>query len=105
VRPVVNDPQFNVMVPFEKKVGLVSSKKANMQITMSKNFFLAGEMAYLAVNIDNSACSDPCSLVISHKSKLKLYQNWRKYDIKRTHRKETFFLCGPRETKQMVVQF
>ena len=74
VRPVVNDPQFNIVVPFQKKVGLFSSDRiANMQVTMSKNFFLAGEMAYLAVNIDNSATTDACSLIISHISKVKMY--------------------------------
>lgn len=105
VRPVVNDPQFNVVVPFQKKVGLIGGKMANMQVTMSKNFFLAGEMAYLAINIDNSLCKDACSMVLADKSKVKLYQNWRKYDVKRTHRKETFHLCGPFEQKQMVIQF
>ena len=88
VRPIVNDPQFNVTVPFSKKVGLMSSKTANMQVTMSKNFFLAGETAYLMVNIDNSQCSDPCSLEISQISKVKVYQSWRKYTVKRSHRKE-----------------
>ena len=73
VQPIVNDPQFNVMVPFEKKVGLISSKTANMQVTMSKNFFVAGETAYLMVNMDNSQCSDPCSLIISHYTKIKIY--------------------------------
>ena len=42
MRPIINDPQFNVVVPFSKKVGLVSSTTANMQVTMSKNFFIAG---------------------------------------------------------------
>lgn len=60
-------------MPFQKKVGLISGKMSNMQITMSKNFFLAGEMAYIALNIDNTACTDACSLEISHKSKVKLY--------------------------------
>ena len=36
---------------------------------------------------------------------MKLYQNWRKYDVKRTHHKETFHLCGAGESRQMVVQF
>ena len=78
---------------------------SNLQVTMSKNFFLAGEMAYLMVNIDNTACSDPCSLEISHKSKVKVYQNWRKYNCTRSHRKENFFLCGAGESKSMVLQF
>lgn len=77
----------------------------NMDVTFSKNFFLAGEMAYFSVNIDNSKCSDPCSLEISHISKVKLYQNWRKYSVSRTHQKEKFFLCGAGETKQLVLQF
>ena len=68
-----------------------------MEATLSKNFYLAGEMAYLAVNINNTMCSDACNLIISHKSKVKLYQNWRKYSVKRTHRKETFVLAGAHE--------
>lgn len=86
-------------MPFSKKVGLVSSKTATMQVTMSKNFFIAGEMAYLMVNIDNSACKDACSLHISHKTKIKIYQNWKKYSVHRCHSKENFFLAGPHETK------
>ena len=105
VRPIVNDPQFNITVPFQKKVGLMSSKTATMQVTMSKNFFLAGETAYLMVNIDNSQCSDPCSLEISQMSKVKVYQSWRKYTVKRTHKKETFFLANPGEQKSMILQF
>jgi len=42
-----------VIVPIAKKVGLASSE-ANVQITMNKNFFVAGEMAYLMANVDNS---------------------------------------------------
>ncbi len=105
VRPFVNDPQFNVVVPFDKKVGLIGSKMSKLQVTMSKTFFMAGETAYLAIDIDNSACSDPCSLQISHKSKVQMYQSWRKYDTTSTHRKENFFLCGAGERKQMVLQF
>ena len=73
VRPLVHDPQFNVVVPFQKKVGLIGSKTATMEATLSKNFYLAGEMAYLAVNVNNTMCSDACNLIISHKSKVKLY--------------------------------
>lgn len=105
VRPIVNDPQFNISVPFTKKVGLIGSKTAQMTVVMSKSFFLAGEMAYLMVNIDNSKCGDACSLQISHKSKVKLYQSWRKYSVTRAHSKENFFLCGAGETKQMILQF
>ena len=68
---------------------------SSLQVTMSKNFFMAGEMAYLAVNIDNSACKDSCDLIVSHKARVKVYQNWRKYEVKRTHKKESFVLAGP----------
>ena len=105
MQPIVNDPQFNVAVPFEKSVGLISSKTANMQVTMSKNFFLGGEMAYLMVNIDNSQCSDACSLIISHMIKVKVYQNWKKWSTTGPMRKESFFLAGPGESKQLVLQF
>ena len=54
VRPIVNDPCFNVAIPFNKNVGLTGKETATMQVVMSKNFFVAGEMAYLMVNIDNS---------------------------------------------------
>ena len=43
-----------------------------MDVTMSKNFFLAGEMAYIAINIDNTACTDACNLIVSHKSQIVL---------------------------------
>ena len=105
VQPIVNDPQFNLVVPFEKSVGLVSSKTARMQVTLSKNFFIGGEIAYLMVNIDNTQCTGACSLIISHKTKVKIYQNWRKYSTNGDIRKESFFLCGPGESKQLVLQF
>ena len=54
VRPIVNDPCFNTLVTFTKKIGLLGNKTAPMQVTISKNFFMGGEMAYLMVNIDNS---------------------------------------------------
>jgi hypothetical protein len=50
------------MVPFKKKVGLIRSKIANMEVTMQKNFFLAGEMANILVNIDNMRVHHACSL-------------------------------------------
>ena len=62
VRPIVNDPQFNIVTPIHKKVGLIGGKMSNLDITMSKNFFLAGEMAYLMVNCDNSRVGSQCSL-------------------------------------------
>ena len=34
-----------------------------------------------------------------------MYQSWRKYSTKSTHKKETFFLCGPGETKQLILSF
>lgn len=45
---------FNVEVPFEKTLGLSSDKIAKMNVTMTKSFYLAGEMAYILVNVDNS---------------------------------------------------
>ena len=62
-------------------------------------------MAYILVNIDNTRVHDACSLQISHVSKVRVYQNWRKYSVKRTHKKETFFLAGDGESKQLVIQF
>ena len=105
VRPIVNDPKFQVPTDFHKKVGLMSSKHCDMTVTFAKNFYLAGETAYMMVNVDNSKCSDACSLEISQKSKVQMYQSWRKYDVKRTHKKETFFLCAPGESKQLILSF
>ena len=78
-----------------------------MQVTMQKNYFEAGEIAYLDVNIDNSACGDNCSLIISQRSKIQAqyFNNNNLYKVKRTHREETTFLCGPGESKRVVVQF
>ena len=70
-RPVITDPKFNQVVPVFKKVGLVGSKISVMQVTMQKNYFEAGEIVYLDVNIDNSACGDNCSLIVSHRSKIR----------------------------------
>lgn len=53
-RPIVHSPMFNVEVPFEKTLGLSSDKIAKMNVTMTKSFYLAGEMAYILVNVDNS---------------------------------------------------
>ena len=99
VRPIVNDPCFNTVIPFEKKVGLYGSKTASMQVTMSKNFYLANETAYIMVDIDNSRCENDCELIISQKSKLKLYQNHHKESRNRSHKKEKFFLARAGESK------
>jgi len=76
-----------------------------MQITMSKNFFIAGEIVYMMVNIDNSECVDACSLEISHKTKYKMYQCHSKESYHRNHKKERFFLCEGRQSKQLILQF
>jgi hypothetical protein len=73
VRPIVNDPHFNIAVPIHKKVGLLGGKMSNVDITMSKNFYLAGEMAYLLLNCDNSRVNNACTLQISHVSKVKVF--------------------------------
>ena len=75
MRPLVHDPRFNVVVSFEKKVGLINSKTATVEATFSKNFYLAGEMAYFVVKINNTMCSDACNLIISHKSMVRMDNN------------------------------
>ena len=105
VRPIVSDPQYNIPIQFEKSVGYGGEKKCNVRITMSKNFFLAGEMAYFMVDVDNSQCTDPCSLIISHKCKMWMQNYWRKYTLVENHTKERFFIAGPGEHKQVVLKF
>ena len=104
-RPIVNDPKFQVPTDWNKKVGLIGGKMCTMNVVFAKNFYLAGETAYMMVNIDNSRCSDACSLNVAQISKVQMYQSWRKYYVKRTHKKETFFLCGPGEQKQLILSF
>ena len=65
VRPIVNDPCFNTVLQFEKRVGLLGSQTATMQITLSKNFYIANEIVYLMVDIDNSQCDNECELILS----------------------------------------
>ena len=102
----MSDPQYSIPLQFEKQVGLTGDKKCNVQVTMSKNFFLAGEMAYFMVDVDNSECTEPCSLTITHKVWI-MFQNivWKKLGLHESHKKERFFLAGPGEKKQVVLKF
>jgi hypothetical protein len=79
LRPIVTDPQQNILHPIHKKVGIMS-KNAYCDITVNKNFFMAGEMAYLWVRIDNSEATHACSLVVKHKHTLKIMLENRKSD-------------------------
>ena len=58
-------------VEFSKSVGLLGRKEATMKVNVQKSFYLAGEVAYLHVEIDNTACKKECSLIINHKMKVK----------------------------------
>ena len=76
-----------------------------MEVTVSKNFFIGGEMAYLMVNIDNTKCKDPCSLVISHRVKIMPKFSNRKLAQHITCQKQRFFLAGPHESQQKILKF
>lgn len=105
VRPLVNDPQFDIPVSFEKTVGLIGQKKAYLTVNVMKNFYVAGELAYMRVEVDNSAISTACHLVVSHTTRVRLQQYWRTYYKDRFRNKETFFLCGPGEKRTLNIQF
>ena len=62
-------------------------------------------MAYMFVNIDNTLVHDACSLEISQMYKVRVYQPSGMKTVKRTQKKETFFLAAAGESKQLVVQF
>ena len=85
------------MVPMEAKIGLSGQSECKIEAVISKNFYLAGETVYLVVKVDNSQCSDACSLIVSHRTKYKLYQSWTKDKFHRVHKKERFFLCDAGE--------
>jgi hypothetical protein len=96
VRPVVTDPQCNVPVVLDKKVGFME-RKSKCEITVNKNFYVAGETAYIWVNIDNTNATHACSLIVSHKHKLKVMMKSRKASEFFTNKKEKFFLCNAKE--------
>ena len=63
-------------------------------------------MAYLHVNIDNTQCQNPCSLIISQKTKLiQDRANGEAATRIWTHRKESFPLADAREQTQKILQF
>ena len=66
---------------------------------MSKNFFLAGEMAYFMVNIDNSQCTDDCELIITQWSNLLVHLADVKYNYKCKNKREKFHLAKAGESK------
>ena len=71
VRPIVNDPQLDVLHVLHKKTGALK-KNTFCEIKVNKNFFMGGEMAYLWVRIDNTEANHACSLIIKQKHKLKI---------------------------------
>ena len=89
LRPIVTDPQQNILHPVHKKVGIMS-KNAYCDITVNKNFFMAGEMAYLWVRIDNSEATHACSLIVKHKHTLKIMLENRKSDATFENKSERF---------------
>ena len=65
MRPIVKDPLQNILHVIHKKCGTLK-RDAFCEITASKNFFVAGETAYLWVRIDNSLATHACSLIVEH---------------------------------------
>ena len=73
-----------------KTVGLVTSDFCDMFVNAQKNFFLAGEIAYFNIYLDNSKCRNPCTLEVSHKTKIKCNQESTRYSKTITNRSEVF---------------
>ena len=72
VRPVVTDPSSDTVLEITKTVGRSSSKRVVCQITVNKNFFMAGEMAYMKVKVENTESPHNCSLIVKHKHELRI---------------------------------
>ena len=73
VRPVVTEPLADILLNINKTVGMKSTL-VPCEITVNKNFFVAGETAYIKVKVDNSKCTHACSLIVSHTHQLKITQ-------------------------------
>ena len=78
-------------------------RNAYCDITVNKNFFMAGEMAYIWVRIDNSECTHACSLIVKHKHTLKIMLSNRKSDKTFENKSEKFFLAAAGEKKEMLL--
>ena len=77
----------------DKKVGLIGKKDAKVDVKLQKSFYLAGETAYMYVEIDNTECKDDCNLIIGHHMKVKHMMKNRKASETTKERTETF--VGP----------
>ena len=104
-RPIVQEPQFNCVMELNKQVGLMSSRTATLKATITKSFFLAGEMAYMQIEIDNTQCKDDCDLIVYQKMKVKQMQKSRKCDPKTTEKTETFPGPPAGQKSSMIIQF
>lgn len=93
MRPVVTDPDQNVSHSIHKKVG-IQKCNAYCDIIASKNFYVAGEMAYLQVKIDNSETTQDCHLIIKHKHKLRIMLPDLKEEQEFENKSEKFFLAS-----------
>lgn len=98
MRPVVIDPQCNVPFLLDKSVGIMG-RNAKCNITVNKNFYVAGEIAYISVDIDNSEATHACSLIVNHTHKLKIMLKKRKSSNFFINKSEKFFLCNKHEKK------
>ena len=67
VRPVVIDPLSDIVLKINKEFGSFKKKSSTCEITVNKNFFMAGEIAFMKVKVDNTASKYGCSLIIKHK--------------------------------------
>jgi len=80
-------------------------KDAICDITVNKNFFVAGEIAYLFVKIDNRNVDHACSLIVNHTHKLKVMLKNRKSSEFFVNKSEKFFLANAGATNELLLQF
>ena len=104
MRPIVTDPQQFIPIAMNKKVG-ISSKDAYCNITVNKNFYVAGEIAYFNVNIDNRNISNACHLIVNHTHKLKVMLSDRESSKFFVNKSEKYFLAHAGETNSLLLQF
>ena len=92
IRPIVIDPQLNILTDVHKKAGIMK-RDVDVKITVNKNFFFAGEIAYLTVVVDNTKCNHACNMIVEHSHKLKITTKSRKTGKTFVNKSEKFFLA------------
>ena len=95
MRPKIFNPQYDVVVPILKTIS--AEKEAHCQIVVDKDWFYAGDVIQLKVDVDNSKCDTACNLEVTHVAYITMQPTGKSYTI--TVKKDKYFVAYKNQQK------